>query len=348
MGITTRSFGKTADGAEVTLYRIENSRGMAAEIIDFGAHLVSLFVPGRDESTDDVVLGFDDIKGYETNPCFFGSVIGRSANRIGKAHFELNGVGYDLEKNESGNNLHTSFAHGYHKRIFKAEAGSDGCSVKLSLESPDGDDGFPGNLTMSVTYRVTEENEIELIYEGVSDADTVFNPTNHSYFNLAGHNSGTAMGHSLQLLASHFTPVEKDSITTGEIRAVAGTPFDFTEPHVIGERINDADQQLGFGGGYDHNFAIDGYDGSLRKIAVLADEKSGREMSVYTDLPGVQFYAGNFIAPLTGKGGAAYGKRCAVCLETQFFPNAINRPEFVSPVLKAGEKFRSVTKYCFK
>ncbi|MCR5325049.1 MAG: galactose mutarotase [Lachnospiraceae bacterium] len=348
MGVTTRSFGKTAKGEEVTLYRIENSKGMAAEFIDYGANLVSLYVADKDGKFDDVVLGFDNIEEYQTNPCFFGSVIGRNANRIAGARFELNGKEYLLEKNEDGNNLHSSFNNGFHKRMFKAAIGDDGLSVKLSLESPDGDEGFPGNLKMSVTYRVNEDNELELIYEGISDADTILNLTNHSYFNLGGHASGTAMDHKLMIKASHFTPMAAGSIPTGEIGEVAGTPFDFTTPHVIGERIGADDPQIKAGGGYDHNFALDTEGGKCELIAELECEKTGRKMKTYTDLPGVQFYAGNFIANLTGKGGAQYSKRCGVCLETQFFPNAINEPKFISPVLKAGEKFVSITKYRFE
>ena len=347
MGVTTRNFGKTDKGEEVTLYRIENSKGMAAELIDFGANLVSLFVPDKDGRIDDVVLGFDNVEGYQFNPCFFGSVIGRSANRIGGARFTINGKEYELEKNESGNNLHSSFAHGFHKRMFKAVIGDDNNSVKLTIESPDGDDGFPGNLTASITYRLTDDNELELIYEGVSDADTLLNMTNHSYFNLSGHNAGSAMGQKLYIKADGMTPTDAGCIPTGEIAPVAGTPFDFNEPHVIGDRIDNDDPQLKIGGGYDHNFALNVSGNGCEKIAVLSDDRSGRTMTVYTDLPGVQFYAGNFIAQMTGKGGASYGKRCGVCLETQFFPNAINEPRFKSPVLKAGEHFRSVTRYCF-
>ena len=348
MSVTTRGFGKTGKGEEVTLYRIENSKGMAAEVIDFGANLVSLFVADRDGRFDDVVLGFDNIEGYMINPCFFGSVIGRSANRIGKAQFTLNGIVYNLEKNEDGNNLHSSFANGFHKRMFKAAIGEDGISVKFTIESPDGDNGFPGNLTASVVYRVTEDNELELVYEGVSDADTVLNMTNHAYFNLAGHASGSAMDHRLCLNAKFYTPTDAGCIPTGEIVSVAGTPFDFTEPQVIGARIGNSDPQLEIGGGYDHNFVLDTSGEKCEQIAVLSDDRSGRKMTVFTDLPGVQFYAGNFISPQTGKGGASYGKRCGVCLETQFFPNAVNEPKFKSSVLKAGEHFRSVTKYRFE
>lgn len=347
MSVTTRSFGKTAKGEEVTLYRIENSKGMAAELIDYGANLVSLFVADRNGEFADIVLGYDNIAGYEKNQCFFGSVIGRNANRISNAAFTINGVEYKLDKNEHGNNLHSSFNDGFHKRIWKAVTGDDGCSVKLSLESPDGDEGFPGNLTASVTYRINSDNELELIYEGISDADTILNMTNHSYFNLNGHDSGLATGHKLWLNAKEYTPATPECIPTGEITKVAGTPFDFTTPHEIAERIDNDDPQLKIGGGYDHNFVLDIAGGKCEKIAELESEKSGRKMTVYTDLPGVQFYAGNAIAPHNGKGGTPYGKRNGVCLETQFFPDAINKPMFKSPVLKAGVQFRSVTKYGF-
>ena len=347
MSVTTRSFGKTARGEEVTLYRIENSKGMAAEVIDYGANLVSLFVADREGKFDDVVLGYDSIEGYLTNKCFFGSVIGRNANRISNAAFKINGVEYKLEKNEHGNNLHSSFENGYHKRMYKAEIGSDGNSLKLSIDSPDGDEGFPGNMTVSVTYRVNEDNELELIYEGVSDADTILNLTNHSYFNLNGQASGSAMDHRLYLKAKEYTPATPECIPTGEIVPVEGTPFDFTSPQVIGERIDNKDPQLKIGGGYDHNFLLDTTGEKCEEIAILESEKSGRKMTVYTDLPGVQFYAGNAIKTHTGKGGVTYKKRYGVCLETQFVPDAINKPVFKSPVLKAGTQFKSVTKYAF-
>lgn len=347
MSITTRSFGKTAAGDDVTLFRIENSKGMAAEVIDFGANLVSLYVADRNGEFKDIVLGYDSVEGYEKNPCFFGSVIGRNANRISNAAFKINGVEYLLDKNENGNNLHSSFNNGFHKRMFKTETGSDGCSVKFSIFSPDGDEGFPGNLNASVTYRVNEDNELELIYEGVSDADTILNMTNHSYFNLDGHDAGEAVGQKLWLNSKEYTPAAPDCIPTGEIVKVAGTPFDFTTPHVIGERIDNDDPQLKIGGGYDHNFMLDITGGTVEKVAELASEKSGRKMTVYTDLPAVQFYAGNAITPHNGKGGAFYSRRNGVCLETQFVPDAINKPVFKSPVLKAGDNFRSITKYGF-
>lgn len=344
MAVSLRSFGTTGKGEKATLYRIENSHGMAAEVTDFGANLVSLYVADKDGKFDDIVLGFDDVKGYTFNPSFFGSTIGRSANRIAKANFTLNGQTYNLEKNDGENNLHSHFDDCFNKKLFTAEIIED-CAVKFSVFSPDGDQGFPGNVNASVIYRVTEDNAIELEYEATTDADTVYNVTNHSYFNLSGHASGSAMDHKLWLNCKAYTPTFPGSIPTGEIATVAGTPFDFTQSTRIGDRIDENNEQLKLAGGYDHNFVVDG--SGMTKIAVLTDDASGREMTVFTDLPGVQFYAGNFIATQTGKEGVTYSKRCGVCLETQYFPNAINTPAFASPVLKAGEKFHSVTKYQF-
>ena len=349
MAVTTESFGQTSKGEPVTLYKISNTSGMTVGIIDFGANITSICVPDRDGRFDDVVLGFDDVKGYSVNPSFFGSTIGRNANRIGAASFTLNGVTYNLEKNDGENNLHSHFDDCYNKKMFKGSINEADNSVTLSLFSPDGDQGFPGNLNVEITFRVTECSALEIEYKGTTDADTVFNLTNHSYFNLAGHTAGTAaaMDQKLWLNATHYTPTFPGSIPTGEVATVAGTPFDFTQPTRIGDRIDAPHEQLKLAGGYDHNWAVDTSCTKPEQIAVLTDEKSGRRMSVYTDLPGVQFYAGNFIANQTGKAGTSYGKRCAVCLETQFFPNAINIPSFRSPVLKAGETFKTVTKYKF-
>lgn len=345
MSVVIADFGKSKKKS-VYLYTITNSNNMSASVTDFGANLVSLCVPDRNGKLDDIVLGFDRAKEYEKNPSFFGSTIGRNANRIGGAKFTLNGCTYNLEVNDGPNNLHSSFKGGYNKRVYKAEIIA-GNAVKFTLESPDMDQGYPGNLTLSVTYTLTEDNALEIEYNAECDKDTVLNVTNHSYFNLSGHASGSAMHHKLMLNASHFTPTVPGSIPTGEIAPVAGTPFDFTQLTTIGDRIGEDNLQLKLGKGYDHNFALDKEAREYAQIAVLEDPKSGRVMKTYTDLPGVQFYAGNCIAKQKGKGGAVYDRRHAVCLETQFFPDAINRPEFVSPVLKKGDKFYSKTRYEF-
>ena len=347
MSVTARYFGKTMQGEDVTIYHISNSAGMTAEVMDYGAVLVSLYVPDRNGKFEDVVLGYDTIDGYRVNRFFFGGTMGRNSNRVAGAHFELNGVGYDLEKNEKENNLHSCLKAGFHKRMVRAEKGSDNISVKFIYDSPHLDEGFPGNLTASVTYRITEDNVLELVYEGVSDADTIFNMTNHSYFNLAGRTDESILDHRLYIKASGFTPINSEGIPTGEIAPVAGTPFDFTEPHEIGERIEADDPYIKMVGGYDHNYALDIDCSKCEEVAVLSHEKSGRRMTVYTDRPGLQFYAGNYIISHMGKERRLYHPHCGVCLETQFFPNAINEPRFMSPVLKAGVHATSVTKYAF-
>ncbi|MCR4720879.1 MAG: galactose mutarotase [Lachnospiraceae bacterium] len=346
MSVSISEFGSLKDGSKASLYTITNKNGLTAEITDFGANLVRLFVPDRNGKSDDVVLGFDDVLGYSDNPSYFGSTIGRNANRIADSKFTLNGETFELEVNDGPNNLHSSFDNGYNKRFFKAQIkGED--SVCFSLSSADKDQGFPGNLEMSVTYTLTDDNELVLTYNGRSDKDTVFNPTNHSYFNLSGHASGSAMHCKLQLNSVELTKVRDGSIPTGEFLKLAGTPFDFSELTTIADRIDNNDDQLEIGGGYDINYVVDKKVGEYGFTALLVDEKSGRSVTVYTDLPGVQFYAGNFIKTQKGKQGVTYKKRDAVCLETQFYPDAVNHPEFPQPILKAGEEFKSVTTYKF-
>lgn len=346
MSVSISDFGQTRNNEKASLYTITNSKGMRACVTDFGAILVSLYVPDRDGRYDDVVLGFSNVCDYEFNPSFFGSTIGRYANRIAGAKFTLNGVTYKLERNNGKNNLHSDFRYCFNKKMFKGEAVADN-SVRFSISSPDGDQGFPGNVEATVTYTVTEDNGLDIEYTAVSDADTVYNITNHSYFNLGGHASGKAMDMKLQLNASKYTPTDAGSIPTGEIAKVKGTPFDFTKLTTIGDRIDNDDMQLKFGHGYDHNFALDKKSGEYAQIATLKDEKTGRVMKTYTDLPGVQFYAGNFIKKQKGKDGVVYGRRHAVCLETQYFPDAVNQPKFEKPLLKKGDKFYSKTRYEF-
>ncbi len=347
MSVSISDFGSLKDGSKASLYTITNKNGLKAEITDFGANLVRLFVPDRNGKLDDVVLGFDDAEGYSENPSYFGSTIGRNANRIGNASFVLDGVTYKLDVNDNENNLHSSFEDGYNKRFFKAQIkGED--SVCFSLSSKDGDQGFPGNLEMSVTYTLTDDDELVLTYTGRSDKDTIFNPTNHSYFNLSGHDSGSAMHCKLMLNSVRLTPVVDGSIPTGEYMELEGTPFDFKELTTIGDRIDDKDKLLAIGKGYDINYVIDKKENEYGLAGILADEKSGRKITVYTDLPGVQFYAGNCIKTQKGKNGVTYKKRHAVCLETQFYPDAINHPNFPQPVLKANEEFKSVTTYKFE
>lgn len=344
--MTKLEFGQTKTGETAYLYELTNKNGMIAKVTDFGANLVSLYVPGKDGKVEDVVLGFDTVAGYEKNMSFFGAVIGPSANRIGNASFAIDGVEYKIAVNDGVNNLHSDILNGIHKRMWKAEASDS--SVKFTIESADMDMGFPGNKVISLTYTLTDDNEIKLFYEASSDKNTIMNPTNHSYFNLSGAASGTNIEDNLLTLnASCYTPVVEGAIPTGEIAPVKGTVMDFTRATVIGERINDDFNQLILTKGYDHNYVIDGWDGTVREIATVEDPKSGRVMKVYSDLPGVQFYAGNCIVPEEGKGGAMYGKRSGLCLETQFYPDTINQPNFPSCVFGPGKDYASTTIYKF-
>ena len=348
MAVTKSLFGKSPEGKEISLYTLSNSKGMKAAVTDLGAILVRVLVPDATGKVDDLVLGFDDGESYYGNGSFFGTVIGPCANRTGGAEYTLDGVTYQLDKNDGANNLHTHKQLGFHKRLWDAEIGEN--SVTFSLEDEDGHLGFPGNKKVSVTYSLSEENELTLHYHASSDKKTIINLTNHSYFNLDGHGAGSIEEHELWLRASHFTPVAEGSIPTGEIRAVAGTPMDFTQPKKIGRDIRDDYEQLLLTGGYDHNFVIDDWDGTLRHIATVKGPKSGRVLKTYTTLPGVQFYAGNFIGVQPGKDGVTYGNRCGFALETQYFPDTIHHENFPSYVFggENGREYDSVTVYKFE
>lgn len=348
MAVTKSVFGKSPEGKEISLYTLSNGKGMKAEVTDLGAILVRVLVPDAAGKVDDLVLGFDDGESYYGNDSFFGTVIGPCANRTGGAAYTLDGVNYQLDKNDGENNLHTHKQLGFHKRLWNAETGEN--SVTFSLEDEDGHLGFPGNKKVSVTYSLNEDNELKLHYHAASDKKTIINLTNHSYFNLDGHGAGNIEEHELWLGTSHFTPVVPGSIPTGEIRAVAGTPMDFTQPKKIGRDIREDYEQLLLTGGYDHNFVIDDWDGTLRHIATVKGPKSGRVMKAYTTLPGVQFYAGNFIDVQQGKEGVTYGKRCGFALETQYFPDTIHHENFPSYVFggENGRDYDSVTVYKFE
>jgi len=343
MSVSTKNFGKTKDGKEILLYTIKNENGMEASVTNLGAILVTLLVPDRDGVVKDVVLGFDKGEDYLTNPCFFGATIGRSANRIAGAKFAIDGETYQLKVNDNENNLHSDADLGYHKQLWDAEPAEN--AVKFSYFSPDGEMGFPGNLKISVTYTLTEDNALELYYDGVSDRKTLINLTNHTYFNLSGHDAKSILDTSVVLHASHYTPIVPGAIPTGEIAAVAGTPMDFTAAKTIGREIDTDWEQLTMVNGYDHNFVLDNYDKTVRKIGETSAD--GRTMEVYTDLPGVQFYTGNGTAALTGKGGVVYGPRNAFCLETQYYPNSINQEGFQKPEFDAGERYQTKTIYRF-
>ncbi len=328
------------------LYTITNSRGMQAAVTNIGAALVRLIVPDRNGKLDDVVLGFDRGEDYLGNGSFFGVVVGPNANRIAGASFALDGVTYQLDVNDGPNNLHSHKEKGYHKRLWEVETGDN--SVKFTLEDPAGSMGFPGNKTITVTYFLDEENGLTLLYDGWSDCRTVMNLTNHTYFNLEGHNSGTMLDHELCLNASRYTPVVAGAIPTGRIEPTAGTPMDFTKSKKIGRDIDADFEQLRLCGGFDHNWVIDGWDGSLRQFATVKAPKSGRIMKAFTTLPGVQFYAGNFIDRQQGKENAVYEARMGLCLETQFFPDSVHNLQFPNCIFGGLSQYESVTLYKFE
>ncbi|MCR5789941.1 MAG: galactose mutarotase [Lachnospiraceae bacterium] len=346
MSVVKSDFGKTKDGKAVSLYTIDNGT-VKVSVTDFGANVVSLIVPDDQGVSKDIVHGFDTVEGYFENPCFFGACIGRSANRIGGAKFTIDGTEYALKINDNENNLHTDFDNGFHKKLWDGKAFDAENKVSFSLHSPDMENGFPGNMDITVSYSLTAENGLRIDYEALSDKKTLFNMTNHSYFNLAGQDASPDQVYDTMLTinASHYTPVVAGAIPTGELAPVKGTPFDFTKAKRIGDEIDADEEQLKLVDGYDHNFVVDGYDGSLREIAKASC--GGRTMTVLSDLPGVQFYAGNNIAPVTGKGGIKYEKRSAFCLETQFFPNSINQDGFEKPVIEANKPCHTTTIYQF-
>lgn len=338
-------FGVTGSGEVCRLYTLGNGRGMEADLTDYGAALVSLRVPDENGQKIDVVLGYDDPAGYERGGCSFGATVGRCANRIGGAAFELGGTAYRLDPNDNGrNNLHSGPDY-YNKRLWKVADHGEGY-VTFVLHSPDGDQGYPGALDMYVTYSLDEENMLRITYRAIPDQDTIINMTNHSYFNLNGHDSGSVLGHTLKMDADFFTPADKESIPTGEIRPVDGTPMDFREARPLGEKIDEAYEPLRLGGGYDHNWVLKN-KGSFDKVAEVAADQSGIRMEVYTDLPGMQVYTSNFLDREPGKKGARYERRSAVCLETQYYPDAIHHDHFPGPVCRAGEEYFSSTAYRF-
>ena len=346
MSVVKSDFGKTKSGEAISLYTIDNGK-MKASVTDFGANVVNLFVPNDKGEVKDIVHGFDKVEDYFENPCFFGACIGRSANRIANAKFSIDGTEYALKVNDNENNLHSDADNGFHKKLWKAEIVDAENKVVFSYHSPDMENGFPGNMDVKVSYSLSDDCGFKIEYEALSDKKTLFNPTNHSYFNLAGHDASSDKVYEtvLKLNASNYTPVVAGAIPTGEIAPVANTVFDFTKGKKIGDEIDADIEQLKLVGGYDHNFAIDGYDKTMREAACASYD--GRTMTVLTDLPGIQFYAGNMISPLTGKGGVKYAKRTAFCLETQFYPNSINEEGFLSPVIEADKPYKTTTIYKF-
>ncbi len=341
-----KQFGKMADGTELSLYTFTNQNGMSMSVTELGATLVRLFVPDRSGKPTDVVLGYDTAQEYLDNTFFFGAVIARHGNRVDKARFRIGDCTYQLPVNDNENNLHSG-PNGMDKRVWEVD-GTTQDSITFHLLSPDGDNGFPGNFDARMTYRLREDNTIVFHYEAESDKDTVANMTNHSYFNLAGHDSGSVEDQVLKIFADHYTPVrDAQAIPTGEIAPVEGTPMDFRSPKAIGRDINADFEQLRYGGGYDHNFVLSDRPGEQKKMAEVYSDETGICLEGFTDCCAMQFYAGNMITDHRGKGGADYRRRQGFCLESQYCPNAINEPAFTSPILRAGEKYESETSYRF-
>jgi len=344
-------FGKTADGTVVDLYTLTNKNGVEAKITNYGGIVVSLKVPDRKGIMGDVVLGFDSLSSYVAKNPFFGVLVGRYGNRIAGGAFKLDGVVYALAKNNGPNHLHGG-VKGFDKVVWNAEPvqgpGPGEAGLKLTYRSADGEEGYPGNLDVGVVYTLTDSNALKIDYTAVTDKPTPCNLTNHSYFNLSAGTAADILGTELTIFADRMTPVDKTLIPTGELRSVEGTAFDFRKPEKIGARIDAPEEQIRFGGGYDHNFVLNGEAGSLRLAAVASDSGSGRVMEVFTTEPGVQFYTGNFLdGSAAGKNGTVYAKRSGFCLETQHFPDSPNRPEFPSTILNPGETYRTTTIYKF-
>ncbi len=343
--VTKSAYGTTQDGRAVDLYTLTNSHGVEVKAITFGGIITSLQVPDKNGKMADVVLGFDKLGPYEENKPYFGAIIGRYGNRIANGEFKLDGKTYQLPKNDGPNTLHGG-TKGFNKVLWKAEPfeKKDSAGVIFTYTSPDGDQGFPGNLKTKVTYTLNNNNELTFDYEATTDKATAVNLTQHSYFNLDGEGNGDILDHVLTLNADNFTPVDKTLIPTGKIEPVKGTPLDFTKPTEIGARINNDYEQLKLAGGYDHNFVLNGKMGTMHVAARVKDPKSGRVLEISTTEPGVQFYSGNFLdGTLTGKSGQKYQKHAGLALETQHYPDSPNKPNFPSTILRPGKTYHSRT-----
>jgi aldose 1-epimerase len=339
-------FGQAPDGAPVDLYTLVSGKGAVARIATYGATVVSLEVPDREGRPGDVVLGFDSLDGYLANGrVYLGCIVGRYANRIREGRFALDGREHQLARNDGENHLHGG-VRGFDKVVWTATA--RGAGVELAYESRDGEEGYPGNLSVRVAYSLTDENALAIDYAATTDRPTIVNLTHHGYFNLDGAGAGDVLGHLLAIDADRFTPVGAGLVPTGELRSVRGTPMDFTRPTAIGARIGSGDEQLALAGGYDHNLVLNRRGSGPSLAARLSSPGSGRVMEVLTTEPGLQLYSGNFLdGTVSGKGGRVYGHRSAVCLEAQHFPDSPNQPGFPSTVLRPGETYRATTIYRF-
>ena len=349
MKTAKEAFGKMPDGTPVDLYTLTNANGVEMKVITYGGIVISLKTPDRNGQLEDIVLGYDNLQGYLDKTPYFGALIGRYGNRIGNARFTLNGKTYQLPKNDGENTLHGG-NKGFDKVVWAARPlqVKDGAALELTYTSKDGEEGFPGTLKVRVVYTLNNRNEWRIDYNATTSKTTVVNLTQHSYFNLAAGGAPNNLGHEMYLNANRFTPVDKGLIPTGELRAVRGTPMDFTRPTTIGARIDADDEQLKFAGGYDHNWVLNKRGRGLGLAARVHEPTTGRVMEVWTTEPGVQFYAGNFLdGTITGKGGKVYVKRYGFCLETQHFPDSPNKPTFPTTVLKPGQRYTTTTVYKF-
>ncbi|WP_185966732.1 aldose epimerase family protein [Clostridium sp. HBUAS56017] len=348
MGIKREFYGKTPEGKDVDIFTLSNKE-MTVKISNFGGVVISIITPDRNGKLDDIVLGYDKLEGYLKNEPYLGAIVGRHANRIEGAAFEINGEIYNLSKNEGNNHHHGGFK-GFHKALWDANIvqNEDDEYLELSYLSKDGEEGFPGNLNVKVIYRLTDENSLEIDYFAVSDKDTVVNLTSHSYFNLSGHASGSILKHKIMINADKFTAINNECVPTGEIRSVEETPLDLREEKAIEDGIFSDYEQIKLGNGYDHNWVLNVSGKTPEKAAELFDEASGRAMEVYTTKPGIQLYTGNFLDEHENcTDNAIYRKHSALALETQYFPNALKHKHFPSPILKAGEKYKHTTVYKF-
>jgi aldose 1-epimerase len=344
-----QAFGKLADGTPIDLYTLTNANGIEMKVMTYGGIVISLKTPDRNGKRGDIVLGYDNLQGYLDKTPYFGALIGRYGNRIGKGKFTLDGKAYQLPINDGENTLHGGLK-GFDKVVWTAKPlkVKDGAALELTYVSKDGEEGFPGKLSVRVVYTLNNKNEWRIDYSALTDKDTVINLTQHSYFNLAAGAAPNDLGHEVYLNADRFTPTDKGLIPTGELRPVKGTPMDFTTPTAIGARIDTAYEPLQFAGGYDHNWVLNKTGTGLTLAARVYEPTSGRVLEVSTTEPGVQFYAGNFLdGTITGKGGKVYVKRYGFCLETQHYPDSPNHPEFPTTTLKPGQKYATTTVYKF-
>jgi aldose 1-epimerase len=346
-GVEQQPFG-TREGRPVTLYKLTNSHGVEVHAMNYGGIILSIRVPDRKGQFADIVLGHDTMEGYIPNPPYIGAIVGRYANRIANGTFTLDGKTYTLPKNDGPNTLHGGTTRTFDKVVWEGEPLKGKTGVAFSYLSKDGEEGFPGNLKVKVTYTLTDGNALIIDYEATTDKATPINVSQHSYFNLAGEGTGDILNHEVMINADRFTPVDKNLIPTGELRPVKDTPLDFTKPTKIGGRIDDNDEQLVLGHGYDHNFVINRKGAGLVLAARVSEPTSGRVLEVSTTQPGVQFYTGNFLdGTVTGKEGHVYKRRYGLCLETQHFPDSPNHPRFPTTILKPGERFHQTTVFKF-